>query len=81
MSDEPSAYSFTCENEECLAIMCVYPHPESPGLCDPFVRTADMDEAMWEDESPNCPNCGEQMNLEAGDPVSHRIVGTKGLYR
>ena len=80
-NDEPRAYGFNCENEECFAIMVVYPHPDSPGLNDPFVTTADMGEPMWEDSSPSCPNCGESMSLTTGDPVSHIIVGAGGLYR
>lgn len=80
MSTEPIAYSFTCENEDCLAVMVVYPHPESPGLCAPFVRSAPLKELMWDDSSPSCPTCGERVSLEAGDPVSQRTVVAKGLY-
>lgn len=75
LASSPMAYSFICENEECLAIMVVYPHPESPGLLDPFIRSAPAYEPMWEDSSPSCPNCGEAMSLEAGDPVGSIIVG------
>lgn len=81
MKEEPRAYGFTCENGDCLAIMVVYPHPDSPGLCDPFVRSAPVEESIWEDSSPSCPNCSDRMDLMTGDPVSDIIVGAKGLYR
>lgn len=81
MSDEPRAYSFTCENEECLAIMVIYPHPDSPGLLDPFEEVTDMSEPDWETDTPDCPHCGGCMDLMAGDPVSHIIVGAKAMYR
>lgn len=78
---EPSAYGFMCNNDACLALMVIYPHPESPGLLDPFVQSVPIGDPMWDDSSPGCPNCGESMSLETGDPVSHIVVGTKGLYR
>lgn len=77
MSEEPSAYGFVCENENCLAIMVIYPHPESPGLPDPFANSVPADEPMWERHWPDCPACDERMELETGDPVSHVIKRTE----
>lgn len=81
MIEDPRAYGFVCENDACLAILVVYPHPESPGLPDPFQNGVPVGEPMWDDSSPACPSCGEQTQLLTGDPVDHIIVGTKGRYK
>lgn len=61
MSAERTAWWGTCSNEDCLASMIIYPHPD---------RQTDLpDEDDWEDSTffIKCPVCNSSMDWGGTD--------------
>lgn len=72
MSTEPeqpqrTAYWGTCSNEQCLASMVIYPHPEA--------KQDLPDEDDWENSTfyINCPVCNGGMDWGGSDPAADII--------
>ena len=62
MSDTRTAHWGTCDNENCLTSMVIYPHPDA---------VADLpDQNDWEDSFVDCPVCGGGMDWGGTDPAT-----------
>ena len=54
-----TAWWGTCENEDCVASMVIYPHP------DAIDDLPDQDD--WDDSFVDCPVCGDGMDWGGTD--------------